>query len=41
MARSRAERESADLQALSAKLSQSGDIKDAVALYKARLASRR
>lgn len=41
MARSAAEREHADLRALSAKLSNSGDIKDAVALYHARKASRR
>jgi hypothetical protein len=40
-ARTPAEREHADLQALSAKLSSSGDIKDAVALYKARKANRR
>jgi Phage terminase large subunit len=41
MARSAAERDHADLQTLSAKLSKSGDIRDAVALYKARKASRR
>ena len=41
MARSPAERNHADLQALSAKLSKSGDIRDAVALYKARKSSRR
>jgi hypothetical protein len=40
-ARTPAEREHADLRALSAKLSSSGDIKDAVALYKARKANRR
>jgi Phage terminase large subunit len=41
MARTPAEREHADLQALSAKLSRTGDIKDAVALYKARKSSQR
>jgi Phage terminase large subunit len=41
MARSAAERDHTDLQALSAKLSKSGDIRDAVALYKARKSSRR
>jgi Phage terminase large subunit len=41
MARSPAERNHADLQALSARLSKSGDIRDAVALYKARKSSRR
>jgi hypothetical protein len=41
MARSAAERDHADLQALSARLSKSGDIRDAVALYKARKSSRR
>jgi hypothetical protein len=40
-ARSAAEREHADLRTLSAKLSNSGDIKDAVTLYHARKASRR
>lgn len=41
MARSPAERNHADLRALSAKLSSTGDIKDAVALYNARKSSRR
>jgi hypothetical protein len=41
MARSPAERNQADLRALSAKLSSSGDIKDAVALYNARKSGRR
>jgi len=41
MARSSAERNHADLRTLSAKLSSSGDIKDAVALYNARKSSRR
>ena len=41
MARSSSERNHADLRALSAKLSTSGDIKDAVALYNARKASGR
>ena len=41
IARSPAEREQADLRTLSAKLSSSGDIKDAVALYHARKSSRR
>jgi hypothetical protein len=41
MARSSAERNHADVRALSAKLSSSGDIKDAVALYNARKSSRR
>ena len=41
IARSPAEREQADLRTLSAKLSSSGDIKDAVALYHARKAGRR
>lgn len=36
----RSERERTDLRALSSKLSSSGDIKDAVALYKARTSSR-
>jgi hypothetical protein len=40
-ARSSAEREHADVRALAARLSQSGDIKDAVALYHARKSSRR
>ena len=40
MARTPAERDHADLRALDAKLSRTGDIKDAVALYKARKASR-
>ena len=39
--RSSAEREHADVRALTARLSQSGDIKDAVALYHARKHSRR
>ncbi len=41
MARTPAERERADLRTLSAKLSSSGDIKDAVALYNARKSGRR
>ncbi len=41
MARSASERNNADLRALSTKLSNSGDIKDAVALYNARKSSRR
>jgi hypothetical protein len=41
MARNSAERNTADLRVLSAKLSSSGDIKDAVALYNARKSSRR
>lgn len=41
MSRSPAERDQADLRALSAKLSNSGDIRDAVALYNARKSSRR
>jgi len=41
MARNPAERNQADLRALSAKLSSSGDIKDAVALYNARKSGRR
>jgi hypothetical protein len=41
MARTPAEREHADLRTLSAKLSNSGDIKDAVALYHARKSGRR
>jgi hypothetical protein len=41
LARTPAEREHADLRTLSAKLSSSGDIKDAVALYKARKSSKR
>ena len=41
MARAPAERNQADLRALSAKLSSSGDIKDAVALYNARKSGRR
>lgn len=41
MARSSAERDNADLRTLSAKLSNSGDIKDALALYNARKSSRR
>jgi phage terminase large subunit len=40
-ARSPAERQQADLRTLSAKLSSSGDIKDAVALYHARKSGRR
>jgi hypothetical protein len=40
-ARTPAERDHADLRTLSAKLSSSGDIKDAVALYNARKSSRR
>jgi hypothetical protein len=40
-ARTSAERESTDLRTLNAKLSNSGDIKDAVALYHARKANRR
>jgi hypothetical protein len=40
-ATTRAEREHADLRTLSAKLSSTGDIKDAVALYHARKSSRR
>ncbi len=40
-ARTPAEREHADLRTLNAKLSSSGDIKDAVALYNARKSSRR
>ncbi len=40
-ARSPAERQHADLRTLSARLSSSGDIKDAVALYHARKSSRR
>jgi hypothetical protein len=40
-ARSSAEREHADVRALTARLSQSGDIKDAVALYHARKSGRR
>jgi len=41
MATTRTERDRTDLRALSARLSSSGDIKDAVALYKARALSRR
>jgi hypothetical protein len=41
VARSQAERQHADLRTLSAKLSSSGDIKDAVALYHARKSGRR
>jgi phage terminase large subunit len=41
MARTPTERSHADLRALSAKLSSSGDIKDAVALYNARKSGRR
>jgi hypothetical protein len=41
MARAPAEREHADLRTLNAKLSSSGDIKDAVALYNARRSSKR
>lgn len=41
VARSQAERQHADLRTLSAKLSHSGDIKDAVALYNARKSGRR
>jgi Phage terminase large subunit len=41
MARTPAEREHADLRILNAKLSSSGDIKDAVALYNARKSSKR
>jgi hypothetical protein len=41
MARDSAERNHADLRTLSAKLTSSGDIKDAVALYNARKSSRR
>jgi hypothetical protein len=41
MARSPAERSHTDLRALSAKLSSSGDIKDAVALHSARKMGRR
>jgi len=41
MAGSRGERERSDLHALNAKLSGSGDLKDAVALYQARRAGRR
>lgn len=41
VARSPAERQHADLRTLSAKLSSSGDIKDAVALYNARKSGRR
>jgi hypothetical protein len=41
MARSPAEREHADLRTLNARLSSSGDIKDAVALYHARKSNRR
>jgi hypothetical protein len=41
MARTPAEREHADLRMLNAKLSSSGDIKDAVALYNARKSSKR
>ena len=39
MARAPAEREHADLRTLSAKLSNSGDIKDAVALYRPQVAA--
>jgi hypothetical protein len=41
MARTPAEREHSDLRALTARLSNSGDIKDAVALYNARKSGRR
>jgi hypothetical protein len=41
MATMRSERERTDLRALNSKLSNSGDIKDAVALYRARMSSRR
>jgi phage terminase large subunit len=41
VARSQAERQHADLRMLSAKLSSSGDIRDAVALYHARKSGRR
>jgi Phage terminase large subunit len=41
MARTAAEREHADLRTLNARLSSSGDIKDAVALYHARRSNRR
>ncbi len=41
MARTAAEREHADLRTLNARLSSSGDIKDAVALYHARKSGRR
>jgi hypothetical protein len=41
MARTPAEREHSDLRTLNARLSSSGDIKDAVALYHARKSSRR
>jgi hypothetical protein len=41
MARTAAEREHADLRTLNARLSSSGDIKDAVALYHARKTGRR
>ena len=41
MATMRSERDRADLRALSARLSNSGDIKDAVALYKARTSGKR
>ncbi|WP_024514595.1 hypothetical protein [Bradyrhizobium sp. Tv2a-2] len=41
MATTRSERERADVRALSAKLSSSGDIKDAVALYRARTSGSR
>jgi hypothetical protein len=41
MARTPAEREHADLRTLNTRLSSSGDIKDAVALYNARKSSRR
>ena len=41
MARTTAEREQADLRTLNARLSSSGDIKDAVALYHARKSNRR
>lgn len=40
-AQSRAEREHAELRTLSSRLSNSGDIKDAVALYHARKSCRR
>jgi phage terminase large subunit len=41
MATTRAEREQSDLRTLNAKLSNSGDIRDAVALYQARKANSR
>jgi hypothetical protein len=41
MARTPAEREHADMRTLSAKLSSTGDIRDAVALYNARKSTKR